>query len=115
MLRDASQRASAVDAPALASCCDAPQHEGEGRDQPAAVRDDCRGNFIASGLLFTMKAATPTCRAGEGPHVTPRCVTIRDIPYVTIRVIMRLDLKPPMPTRRILTGPSHPPPGPRPR
>jgi hypothetical protein len=26
----ASQRASAGEAPALASCCDAPQHEGEG-------------------------------------------------------------------------------------
>src|SRR5262249_32445943 len=33
------------------------------KDQPAAVRDGCRGNFIVSGLLFTMKAATPTCRA----------------------------------------------------
>jgi len=31
MLRDASQRALAVEAPALASRCDAPQHEGEGR------------------------------------------------------------------------------------
>src|SRR5262249_3476924 len=31
MLRDASQRASAGEAPALASRCDAPQHEGEGR------------------------------------------------------------------------------------
>ena len=29
MLRDASQRAWAVEAPALASRCDAPQHEGE--------------------------------------------------------------------------------------
>ena len=29
MLRDASQRALAVEAPALASRCDAPQHEGE--------------------------------------------------------------------------------------
>src|SRR6266508_5864631 len=28
MLRDASQRASALEAPALASRCDAPQHEG---------------------------------------------------------------------------------------
>src|SRR5262245_63473706 len=30
MLRDASQRGSAVEAPVLARCCDAPQHEGEG-------------------------------------------------------------------------------------
>src|SRR5262249_729650 len=115
MLRDASQRASAGDVPALASRCDAPQHEGEGarrilakrtkgrlgqtkrriiwpsvvpakagthdhrrwlwvpalaalgRDddrlvhQPEAVRNRDRGNFIVSGLLFTMKNATPTC------------------------------------------------------
>src|SRR5262249_29882049 len=31
MLRDASQRTWAVEAPALASGCDAPQHEGEHR------------------------------------------------------------------------------------
>ena len=31
MLRDASQRIWALEAPALASRCDAPQHEGEGR------------------------------------------------------------------------------------
>ena len=31
MLRDASQRASAVGAAAFAFHCDAPQHEGEGR------------------------------------------------------------------------------------
>jgi len=29
MLRDASQRASPVEPRARASCCDAPQHEGE--------------------------------------------------------------------------------------
>jgi hypothetical protein len=29
MLRDASQRPESVEAPAPASCCDAPQHEGE--------------------------------------------------------------------------------------
>ena len=85
MLRDASQHASAVEAPEFATCCDAPQHEGEnrrslwvpalaalGRDddglvrakhQPAAVRNDRRRNFIVSGLLFTMTFATATCRA----------------------------------------------------
>src|ERR1700736_3845774 len=31
MLRDASQHASAVEAPEFATCCDAPQHEGENR------------------------------------------------------------------------------------
>jgi hypothetical protein len=47
MLRDASQRASAVEALALASHCDAPQHEGEGarrilakRSQPAFWRNE---------------------------------------------------------------------------
>jgi len=32
--------------------------------QLAAVRNDRRGTFIVSGLLFTMTFATPTCR----PH-----------------------------------------------
>src|SRR5262245_39267926 len=98
MLRDASQRASAGEAPALASRCDAPQHEGEGdahfgetnptgilakrtqrafwpteprrgacaraKYQPAAVRNERRRSFIVSGLLFTMRFATHTCR----PH-----------------------------------------------
>jgi hypothetical protein len=143
MLRDASQRIWALEAPALASRCDAPQHEGEGgaahfgetkptgmlpigvvpargtrdsksaftrvcdalcvagtplrgpmitasgngsrlslrsagttialvqaKHQPAAVRNDGRGNFIVLGLLFTMTFATQTCRAA-GTHVTP--------------------------------------------
>src|SRR5215831_1430661 len=87
MLRDASQRGSAVDASALASCCDAPQHEGErgrryvGQRDPlvilakrshVAVRKEeptcgcgkrSRLRSIVSGLLFTMNCATPTCRA----------------------------------------------------
>ena len=67
MLRDASQRALAVDAPPLASRCDAPQHEGEGKHQPAAVRNDGRRRFPVSGLLFTGSGATATCRAGKGP------------------------------------------------
>src|SRR5262245_10958037 len=42
--------------------CDAPQHEGAGaKHQLAAVRNDRRGTFIVSGLLFTMTFATPTC------------------------------------------------------
>jgi hypothetical protein len=32
------------------------------KDQPAAVRNDRRRNFIVFGLLFTMKFATHTCR-----------------------------------------------------
>src|SRR6266436_1433748 len=41
------------------------------RTQPRSVRNGRRGNFIVSGLLFTMKTATPTCRAAEAlvsPH-----------------------------------------------
>jgi hypothetical protein len=39
--------------------------EGAGaKHQPAGVRNDRRGTFIVSGLLFTMTFATPTCR----PH-----------------------------------------------
>src|SRR5262249_11586355 len=58
----ASQRIWAGEAPALAWCCDAPQHEGAGaKHQLAAVRDDRRRTFIVSGLLFTMTFATPTC------------------------------------------------------
>ena len=64
MLRDASQRASGAEAPALASRCDAPQHGGGGKHQPAGVRNDRRGSVIVSGLLFTMTFATHTCR----PH-----------------------------------------------
>jgi|307.fasta_scaffold74307_3 hypothetical protein len=47
MLRDASQRIWAAETPALASRCDAPQHEGEGgprilakRSQPAFWRNE---------------------------------------------------------------------------
>jgi len=32
------------------------------KDQPSAVRNDRRRNFIVFGLLFTMKFATHTCR-----------------------------------------------------
>src|SRR5262249_12886678 len=84
MLRDASRRTWAVEAPALASGRNAPQHEGEGgathfgqtkpsgeyaclvraNDQPAAVQNDRRRRFTVSGLLFTMTFATRTCR----PH-----------------------------------------------
>ena len=35
-----------------------------GKDQPAAARNARRRNFIVSGLLFTMRFATHTCR----PH-----------------------------------------------
>src|SRR5262249_36176064 len=80
MLRDASQRIWAVEGPALASRCDAPQHEGErllrmmarAKHQPAAVRNDGWRRFPVSGLLFTGNGATPTCRVGKGP-----CGTIR--------------------------------------
>src|SRR5262249_2436098 len=80
----------AVSRPAMA--CSFPRF-ARSRSATRSCRKSRRRNFIVVGLLFTMKAATHTCRAGEGPTCHPRCVTIRDIPYVTIRVIMRLDLK----------------------
>jgi|SRR5258708_1760797 hypothetical protein len=94
------------------------------KDQPAAVRNDGRGNFIVLGLLFTMTFATQTCRAAEGPICYPKCAT----PYVTPMwhhpssshvslsvVIMCFAFEAPMPTRRIHITTSNPPPGPRPR
>ena len=42
MLRDASQRGSATAAPALASRCDAPQHEGEKAPRILAKRTQLR-------------------------------------------------------------------------
>src|SRR5215831_1116983 len=74
MLRDASQRIWGAEAPALASRCDAPQHEGEGKHQPAAVRNRGRGNFHCFGLILTMEIATPTCSAAEthvSSHMSP--------------------------------------------
>ncbi len=80
MLRGASQRASAVEAPALAMllargrrCAahfDQTKPSGayaclvRAKPQPAAVRNDRPLSFIVSGLLFTMTFATRTCR----PH-----------------------------------------------
>src|SRR5262249_39447208 len=49
------------------------------KHQLAAVRNDRRGTFIASGLLFTMTFATPTCR----PHRALKIVqghTRADVP-----------------------------------
>jgi hypothetical protein len=46
MLRDASQRASAVEARGLASRCDAPQHEGEGRSTNLRLCE------MATGAIF---------------------------------------------------------------
>ena len=58
MLRDASQRIWAVEAPALLSMRAGATH------QPAAVQNERRLSFIVCGLLFTMTFATRTCR----PH-----------------------------------------------
>src|SRR5215470_4672135 len=81
MLRDASQRIWLVEATALVSRCDAPQHEGDSaprifgrghgayarsvgaKHQPVAVENDRWFGFPVSGLLFTGSGATPTCRA----------------------------------------------------
>src|SRR5262245_62696401 len=103
MLRDASQRGSAVEASALASCCDAPQHEGErgrryvGQRDPlvilakrshVAVRKEeptcgcgkrSRLRSIVSGLLFTMNCATPTCRASRSEEHTSELQSLRHL------------------------------------
>jgi len=55
MLRDASQRASAAEAPPLASGCDAPQHEGRVRRASLAERSQASTNLrlyeIAAGAI----------------------------------------------------------------
>src|SRR5262249_60784301 len=56
MLRDASQRAWAVEASALAMCCDAPQHEGEGARR-----------ILASGR------EEPTCGCAKRPSARSPC------------------------------------------
>ncbi len=72
MVRDASQRAAAADAFALALRCDARQHEGgraragerkhmyvdQAKGQPRP-RNAPRTRFIVSGLLFTMTCKSP--------------------------------------------------------
>ena len=97
MLRDASQRASAVKASALALRCAAPQHEGgrvpciwrdepnahfgertpaeaarliRAKDQPVDVEDGRRRGGPVSGLFFTGSCATQT-RIRESTHKHP--------------------------------------------
>ena len=53
-----------VEALALASRCDAPQHEG-GREQPVDVQNDSPRGVPVSGLFFTGNAATATCLASS--------------------------------------------------
>src|SRR5262249_10322215 len=52
MLRDASQRIWAVDASALASRCDAPQHEGEREAPTCGCAKSPPGQFICSGFVI---------------------------------------------------------------
>src|SRR6266404_1427481 len=77
MLRDASQRTWAVEAPAHA-CCDAPQHEGDGagriwRNEPKchfAIRSSPRGAPRDSKSAFT-RVCDALCVAGtplRGPR-----------------------------------------------
>src|SRR5215468_5368976 len=76
MLRDASQRFKAVEAPAPASCCDAPQHEGEPRR--GYFRETCRkrrcgthmgtsNNRASVAALLVLFAGAGTAAAGEWP------------------------------------------------
>src|SRR5262249_60381238 len=93
MLRDASQRIWAVEGPALASRCDAPQHEGErllrmmarAKHQPAAVQ-----------MMAGMASLFPACYLqgvvqlqrvgrGRGPCGTISRHHPSQSPYVSIR------------------------------
>jgi hypothetical protein len=67
MLRDASQRASAAAAPALASRCDAPQHEGE----------KARRNLWLSETMSGSVSLFPACSlqgAAQPQRVAPSVV-----------------------------------------
>jgi hypothetical protein len=66
MLRDASQRASAVEASALASCCDAPQHEGEGRRVVPAKGTPRQQKRVYARLRRAMRRGDPV--AGTHNH-----------------------------------------------
>jgi hypothetical protein len=95
------------------------------KHQPAGARNRGRGNLVVLGLLFTTKAATPTCLAPRGPMCHPPNVT----PQMSAAmwhhpsssqsslsvVIMCFAFEAPMPARRIHITTSNPPPGPRPR
>src|SRR5262249_3935787 len=76
MLRDASQRASAGEAPALASRCDAPQHEGEGaprilakRTQRAFWRNEPNRHFGETNptSILAKRTQAGSMRASEVP------------------------------------------------
>src|SRR5262252_3643728 len=75
MLRDASQRIWAVEAPALASRCDAPQHEG---DRLLSMRAGGSTNLGLCEMMAGAASLFPACSlqgmvqlqrvgAGEGP------------------------------------------------
>src|SRR6266566_313394 len=59
MLRDASQRASALEAPALASRCDAPQHEG--RRALRILAKQTRRSFWPNEAKRQRGRGGPTC------------------------------------------------------
>jgi hypothetical protein len=76
MLRDASQRAWAVEAAALASCCDAPQHEGEEAPRILAKRTQRAfwPNEAKDHLASSPRKRGPMVTAGRyGSRLSPRC------------------------------------------
>ena len=124
-----TQRTWAAEAPALASRCDAPQHEGEGR------RTNLRVYEIAAGAisLFPVVIYNDFCNSrvsgAPSPNVSPPNVTPHmspamwhhaSLPQSSSRlspsdVIMCFAFEAPMPTRCLHITTANPPPGPRPR
>src|SRR5215831_8603434 len=81
MLRDASQRGSAVDASALASCCDAPQHEGERGRRYVGQRDPLV--ILAKRSHVAVRKEEPTC--GWWETVTAAIHCFRPVIYNELR------------------------------
>jgi hypothetical protein len=75
MLRDASQRIWALEAPALLSMRAGATH------QPAAVQNERRLRFIVCGLLFTMTFATRTCRLALSAQDFPKATFAQTWPW----------------------------------
>ena len=76
MLRDASQRIWGAEAPALASRCDAPQHEGEGAPRILAKRTQLPfwRNVPKDHLGSSPRKRGPIITAGGyGSRLSPRC------------------------------------------
>src|SRR5262249_62079153 len=74
MLRDASRRTWAVEAPALASGRDAPQHEGEG-----------------GGAFWPNEAKRGVCLFGSSERPTSGCAKSAPTPFHCLRIVIYND------------------------